>query len=69
MTVTVPGIEGARGTLPVADLPKFQMSADAKIGIQFPQTRVELTGSVMKAGSRHRSHAVGARLSWVFNEV
>lgn len=69
MTVTVPGIEGARGTLPVADLPKFQMSADAKIGIQFPQTRVELTGSVMKAGSRHRLHAVGARLSWVFNEV
>lgn len=69
MTVTVPGIEGARGTLPVADLPKIQMSADAKIGIQFPQTRVELTGSVMKAGSRHRSHSVGARISWVFNEV
>lgn len=69
MTVTVPGIEGARGALAVADLPKFQMSADAKLGIQFPQTRIELTGSVMKAGSKHRAHSVGARLSWVFNEV
>lgn len=69
MTVRVPGIEDASGTLPVADLPGFRMSADAKAGIQFPQTRVEVTGSVMKAGSRLSAYSVGARLSWLFNEI
>lgn len=68
MTVSLPAAQGVRASLPVEKPSGMRFSAGLILGLQFPSTRLEVSGTTFRAGSAYRTHAVSARLSWRFNE-
>lgn len=69
LTLSLPEVTDARGSLPGAAPEHFRMSAGGSVAVQFPETRLELSGAALRAGGGIRSHMLSARLVWRFNEV
>ena len=69
LTLSLPEVTHARGTLPGAEPEHFRVSAGGSLAVQFPETRLELSGAALRAGDGVRSHTFSARLVWRFNEV
>lgn len=69
LTLSLPEVTAARGALPGAEPEHFRMSAGGSVAVQFPETRLEITGAALRAGRGISSHSLSARLVWRFNEV
>lgn len=69
LTLSLPEVTAAHGALPGAEPEHFRMSAGGSLAVQFPETRLELTGAALRAGRGISSHSLSARLVWRFNEV
>lgn len=67
MAVSLPTGMGATDVtvdMPIEKSSNFRASADVSLGLQFPETRVELTASTLTAGRRYRAQSLSARLVW-----
>lgn len=66
VSVSVPGVAGASGTLTADHLARFRWNADVTLGLQFPATRFEVSAGASRAGSRYESYSLGGKFAWTF---